>query len=114
MTLKTLIDEFIFTGDTTLQTVIDNYVQAQAFLQTVENPSGGLSDGLGLAEPKFYSNETEFTDAWGRPQRDGPALRAIALITYSNWLVDNGQQDTATSDVWPIISNDLSYVGQYW
>ncbi|ETS75535.1 Glucoamylase P [Pestalotiopsis fici W106-1] len=114
LTLKTIIDEFIFSGDTTLQTVIDNYVQAQAFLQTVDNPSGSLSDGSGLAEPKFYSNETQFTDAWGRPQRDGPALRAIALIAYSNWLVDNGQQDTATSDVWPIISNDLSYVGQYW
>jgi glucoamylase len=80
----------------------------------VENPSGGLSDGSGLAEPKFYTNETAFTDAWGRPQRDGPALRAIALIAYSNWLVANGEQDTATNDVWPIISNDLSYVGQYW
>ncbi|KAK9422220.1 putative Glycosyl hydrolase, family 15 [Seiridium unicorne] len=114
LTLKALIDEFIFNGDESLQTVIDNYVQAQAILQTIENPSGSLSDGTGLAEPKFYTNETAFTDAWGRPQRDGPALRAIALIAYSNWLVANGEEDTATTDIWPIISNDLSYVGQYW
>ncbi|KAH8200048.1 hypothetical protein TruAng_005770 [Truncatella angustata] len=114
LTLKTIIDEFIFTGETTLQTVINSYVEAQAVLQTIDNPSGGLSDGSGLAEPKFYSNETAFTDAWGRPQRDGPALRAIALIAYSNWLTENDGQDTATTDVWPIISNDLSYVGQYW
>lgn len=112
--MKTLIDEFILTGDTSLQTTIDSYVQAQALLQAVENPSGGLSDGAGLAEPKFYTNETAFTDAWGRPQRDGPALRAIALIAYSNWLVANGKQGTVTTDIWPIISNDLSYVGQYW
>lgn len=43
-----------------------------------------------------------------------PALRATALIAYANWMVDNGQTSDATSQVWPIIKNDLSYVGQYW
>lgn len=57
-----------------------------------------------------------FNGAWGRPQRDGPALRAIALITYSKWLIQNeGYPGRAEANViWPIISNDLSYVGQYW
>lgn len=50
----------------------------------------------------------------GRPQRDGPALRAIALITYANWLIDNGYSSTASSILWPIIQNDLNYVAQYW
>lgn len=50
------------------------------------NPSGDLSSG-GLGEAKFHVDSTEFTGDWGRPQRDGPALRAAALIAYGKWLV---------------------------
>lgn len=50
----------------------------------------------------------------GRPQRDGPALRAITLIDYSNWLIDNGYTSTVSEILWPIIQNDLNYVAQYW
>jgi glucoamylase len=103
-----LIDEFIFGNSTLLPTIWD-YVHAQAKLQTVSNPSGTfLPAGLGLAEPKYQVDGTRFNGAWGRPQRDGPALRAIALMTFSNWLIDNGQKSTAKTIIWPIISNDLS------
>lgn len=51
---------------------------------------------------------------WGRPQRDGPALRAITLMDYANYLTKNGDTQSAADTLWPIISNDLSYVGQYW
>ena len=50
----------------------------------------------------------------GRPQRDGPALRAIALITYANWLINHNYSSTALNVVWPIAKNDLAYVAQYW
>lgn len=109
-----IIDEFI-NGNTALQVYIEDYIHAQAVLQTVSNPSGTfLPAGLGLGEPKYTVTGTRFNGAWGRPQRDGPALRAIALITYSNWLVDNKQSAKAKTIIWPIIANDLSYVGQYW
>jgi glucoamylase len=109
-----IIDEFTF-GNTALQSYIDEYIHAQATLQTVSNPSGTfLPAGLGLGEPKFQVDGTRFNGAWGRPQRDGPALRAIALTTYSNWLIKNGQLNQAKTVIWPIISNDLSYVGEYW
>jgi glucoamylase len=109
-----IVDEFIF-GNTALQSTIEDYLHAQAVLQTVSNPSGTfLPNGLGLGEPKYQVSGTRFNGAWGRPQRDGPALRAIALISYSNWLIENGQKDKAKTVIWPIISNDLSYVGQYW
>ena len=68
-----LVDTFI-AGDFGLQSEIESYISAQAFVQTISNPSGGLSTG-GLGEPKFMVNEEAFTGAWGRPQRDGPALR---------------------------------------
>lgn len=114
LTLKMIVDEFLL-GATELQPYIEDYLHAQAVLQTVTNPSGTLlPSGKGLGEPKYNVDGTRYNGNWGRPQRDGPALRAIALITYSNWLVANGQVARAKTVVWPIISNDLSYVGQYW
>lgn len=50
--------------DTSLKTTIDNYVNAQANLQSVSNPSGSVSTG-GLGEPKFNIDETAFTGSWG-------------------------------------------------
>lgn len=111
---KALIDRFVVTKDTFLQTHIHDFISAQASLQTVSNPSGSLSDGAGLGEPKYQPDGTAFTGNWGRPQRDGPALRATALIAYGNWLLSNGHQDAATSIVWPVVKNDLAYVAQYW
>lgn len=111
--MKVLIDRFIG-GETFLQTVIENYISAQALLQSVANPSGDLSDGAGLGEPKFNADGTAFKGAWGRPQRDGPALRATALITYARWLIANNKIESVKTDIWPLLSNDLSYVGQYW
>lgn len=113
MTFTALIERLI-AGDTALETTIQEYITAQAQLQAVSNPSGDLSDGLGLAEPKFHVVMTAFTEAWGRPQRDGPALRASALITYGNYLIAQDKKDLALSNVWPAVKNDLAYVAQYW
>ncbi|RAL14878.1 putative glucan 1,4-alpha-glucosidase [Aspergillus homomorphus CBS 101889] len=113
LTMKVLVDLFV-NGQASLQTVIEEYINSQAHLQTVSNPSGSLSGGAGLGEPKFNVDETAFTGSWGRPQRDGPALRATALITFGNWLINNGYSTEATNIVWPIVRNDLSYVAQYW
>ncbi|KAH8928867.1 carbohydrate-binding module family 20 protein [Atractiella rhizophila] len=102
-------------SNSTLRTTIDNYLAAQKILQQVSNPSGGPTTG-GLGEPKFNVDETAFTGAWGRPQRDGPALRATTLITYANELLDAGLSTVAsvTSNIWPVIAADLNYVVTYW
>ena len=114
MVLTGIVDSLAHNYSASLQTNIQNYIIAQAKLQGVGNPSGGLSDGAGLGEPKFMVDLTEFTGDWGRPQRDGPPLRAIALIRYAKWLVANGYKDTANELVWPVIQNDLAYAAQYW
>jgi len=114
LTLKMIVDEFIF-GDASIESQILEYIPAQAILQTVSNPSGTLlPDGSGIGEPKYLVDGTRFNEPWGRPQRDGPALRAIALMSYSAHLIANNQTDTAKTIIWPIIANDLAYVGQYW
>ncbi|KAI1266326.1 carbohydrate-binding module family 20 protein [Xylariaceae sp. FL1019] len=125
LVFKALIERFTTTAyDASLQTEIENFIIAEAKQQTISNPSGSLSDGSGLGEPKFNPDDSAFvsnppnhqisTGSWGRPQRDGPALRAIAMIDYANWLVSNGYTSTASSLVWPVIRNDLAYVAQYW
>ncbi|KAK5074679.1 glycoside hydrolase 15 protein [Lithohypha guttulata] len=113
LTYKMLVDEVI-AGNASLEQHIREYVQAQAVLQGVVNPSGNLDDGAGLGEPKFNVDGTAFTGSWGRPQRDGPALRATTLISYANYLISSGQTSLATDLVWPVIRNDLSYTAQYW
>lgn len=113
LTFKMIVDTFIATGNTSLESHIEDYVGSQAVLQGVSNPSGTLSTG-GLGEPKFNIDETAYTGSWGRPQRDGPALRATALIAYAKYLISNGRTSSVTNIVWPIIRNDLSYVAQYW
>ncbi|KAF9046528.1 glucoamylase [Panaeolus papilionaceus] len=113
LVFKTIIDQFTSGQDTSLRTLIDQFLSAQTALQQVSNPSGTVSTG-GLAEPKFNIDGTAFTGPWGRPQRDGPALRATALIAYSNWLVANSNTTYVTSKVWPVIKLDLDYVATFW
>lgn len=113
LTIETLVEEFAASKSPELERIIQDYISAQAILQGVENPSGGLCSG-GLGEAKFTVNLTAFTGDWGRPQRDGPALREIALSAYARHMMSEGKYSTVSSAIWPIVQNDLSYVTQYW
>ncbi|KAG9036798.1 hypothetical protein FRB95_007896 [Tulasnella sp. JGI-2019a] len=110
---KLLIDQFTQGIDTTLQAGITNWVAAMKTLQQTSNPSGTVSTG-GLGEPKFNPDLSAFTGAWGRPQRDGPALRSIALLTYADWLEANSGSATVTGTIWPMVILDLDYVASNW
>ncbi|KAJ3776989.1 glucoamylase [Lentinula raphanica] len=110
---QVIVDQFSLGIDTTTRGEIDNYVASQVIIQQVSNPSGTITTG-GLGEPKFNIDETAFTAAWGRPQRDGPALRSTALITWANFLLTEGNTSYVTSTLWPLIQNDLNYVAQNW
>lgn len=110
---KSIIDRFTRGDDNSLRGTIDDFVLSQKYLQTVSNPSGTISTG-GLGEPKFNIDMTAFTGGWGRPQRDGPPLRATALIAYANWLLDNGNSTWVTQTVWPVIKLDLDYTATLW
>ncbi|KAK6908556.1 hypothetical protein I204_06535 [Kwoniella mangroviensis CBS 8886] len=101
------------------------YVQSQIPIQTRSNPSGGLEDG-GLNEPKFQIDGSSFLGNWGRPQRDGPALRALALIPYAHFLLDRGypadhsyvKENLYNPDkmrgTGNVIKNDLEEVAHRW
>ena len=114
LVFKTLVDRFVATKDQKLQHALNSYVLAQASMQQVKSPSGGLNDGTGLSEPRFLPNITADPDNYGRPKRDGPALRAIVLMTYGRWLLDNGHREETRNVIWPVVRNDLNYVIEFW
>ncbi|CUA77622.1 glucoamylase [Rhizoctonia solani] len=107
------------TGENELEASLRLYSYSQAKLQSTCNRSGCPADG-GLGEPKFNVDGTPFEGDWGRPQRDGPALRAITLIRFANYLLDRGtsadrnfvsqflyNHDISSGD--SVIKNDLEY-----
>ncbi|KAF8461347.1 Six-hairpin glycosidase-like protein [Kalaharituber pfeilii] len=101
-----------------------NYVDMQGKLQATNNPSGGYYSG-GLGEPKFEVNGSPFVRSWGRPQRDGPALRASAIVAFLN-AAHNTRPDLLHNQALlrklytnqlpanSIIKADLEYVSHAW
>ncbi|OCL02378.1 glycoside hydrolase family 15 protein, partial [Glonium stellatum] len=132
ITTATLVD--LYADDpfdslsSSLMVLLDAYSSLQQKLQHTKNPSGTFSDLSGLGEPKFEADGSPFTASWGRPQRDGPALRAITLMAYLRaYNASNPTLWTSNSgDNWfkpfyspempanSIIKADLEYVSHYW
>jgi glucoamylase len=111
-----------------LSTILDAYADLQIDIQHTSNPSGTFDDLSGLGEPKFGVDGSPFTGSWGRPQRDGPALRALTLMHYLR------EYNASHPTVWSssqaadfyqplyhaamppnsVIKADLEYVSRYW
>jgi glucoamylase len=114
--------------DSELSTILDAYASLQLKIQQTSNPSGNYNDLSGLGEPKFEVDGTPFRASWGRPQRDGPALRALTLINYlreynsshpSLWNSVHAEEFFAPlyeSSMPPssVIKADLEYVSHFW
>ncbi|KAK4687124.1 glucoamylase, partial [Tremellales sp. Uapishka_1] len=111
--------------DPLYEPLIRDYIASQAAIQDTSNPSGDLWSG-GLSEPKFNTDGTAFTGNWGRPQRDGPALRALSLIPYAHFLLDRGwpsdvryikdnlYDGSQLRSFGNVIKNDLEEVAHNW
>ncbi|AAU26519.1 TPA: Dot/Icm T4SS effector LegY [Legionella pneumophila] len=76
-----------------------------------------------LGEPKFYINGNPFDGEWGRPQNDGPALRASVLIRFAQQLLDHNEIDYVKSHLYNntmdpqsmgTIKMDLEYIAHHW
>ncbi len=81
--------------------------------------SNQLSAGLG--EPIFETDGTPFLGPWGRPQNDGPAIRASVLTQWANTLLDQGELEFVKNELFSgklpvntVIKADLEYVSNHW
>ncbi|MEQ1878537.1 MAG: glycoside hydrolase family 15 protein, partial [Bdellovibrionia bacterium] len=76
----------------------------------------------GLGEPKFEADGRAFNESWGRPQSDGPALRAMTLVKFANELIARGEESYVRAELydgkWPDpqspIKRDLEYIVKNW
>ncbi|KAJ9644478.1 Glucoamylase, intracellular sporulation-specific [Coniosporium tulheliwenetii] len=133
ITIQTLVDTYADDPASDLSSqlvpILDAYASLQYHLQRTPNPSGTFSDLSGLGEPKFHADGSAFVGNWGRPQRDGPALRALTLMGYLRaynashpalWASSGGSGDwfrpfyDAAMPPTSIIKADLEYVSHYW
>ena len=92
-----------------------NWVTFESALQDVRNPSGGLG------EPKFMLDGTVYREPWGRPQNDGPALRAITMIGFAQELLKEGKNQVVSDRLYRSdfpantpIKRDLEYTARNW
>ena len=87
----TLLDKFA--------TFTYNQQQTQFPEHSPIHNNGMMREELWLAEPKWEANGQIFQQGWGRPQNDGPALRAITLSRYFKLLLRHPKllQDMAWS-----------------
>jgi glucoamylase len=100
--------------------LLQDFVAFSRMNQLSNTPSGGPGTG-GLGEPKFHVDGTPFTGSWGRPQNDGPAIRASALIRFAHRLLDQGAETYVRSRLYDgripsesVIKADLEFVAHHW
>lgn len=77
--------------------------------------------GLSQGEPKFQLNAEPYTGEWGRPQNDGPALRALVMTEWAFELLKNGESEYVTTELFrselpanSIIKSDLEFTARNW
>jgi glucoamylase len=80
-----------------------------------------LKAGENLGEPRFNSDGSLNTEPWGRPQNDGPALRALTLMRLAQDLLRQGQRPLVEAEFYSpklpadtVIKADLEYVAHHW
>ncbi|KAL7747175.1 hypothetical protein RI367_007535 [Sorochytrium milnesiophthora] len=85
---------------------------------TVKTRSASESDPIGIGEPKYEVNGSAFNGDWGRPQNDGPALRALALTRFARaYIACGGSQERVRHKIYraelpahTVVKRDLEMV----
>ncbi|KAI8876733.1 glycoside hydrolase family 15 protein [Backusella circina FSU 941] len=98
-----------YQGNSTLLGILKDYVTYSLNAQTTSTVCNCLG------EPKFNPDGSSFTGAWGRPQNDGPAERAVSFIYFADsYLTQTSDSSYVTGTLAPAIYKDLDYVVSVW
>lgn len=93
-----------------LKTYLLNYIDFEYKAQHQSSHSGEET----LGQPKFNIDGTIWEGEWARPQNDGPALRAQALIQIANIFLAEGDKRFVQEKLTEMITTDLDYVARVW
>lgn len=114
LTYRALIDYYELSRDQKIKKMIFTWIDAESYRQNQPTFTG-------LGEPKYFIDGSGYTGGWGRPQNDGPALRAIAMIKFARLMLKEGNQDYVLKKLYhgvipanSPIKKDLEYTGHHW
>ncbi len=114
LSMKALIDYWELRKDPGVEKMLYTWVESETRRQNIFTLSG-------LGEPKYNIDGTGYEGPWGRPQNDGPALRAIAMMKFARLLIDSGKREYVQrklySGMLPAMSpikKDLEYTAHHW
>lgn len=114
LVMRTLIDYWEITKEPAIKKMLKVWVDSETHRQNRPALSG-------LGEPKYNIDGTGYQGPWGRPQNDGPALRALAMIKFARLLIDEGEQDYVLRKLYygiipanSPIKKDLEYTAHHW
>lgn len=114
LTYRSLIEYYAVKKDPKIKKMIFTWVSSEAYRQNQPTFTG-------LGEPKYFIDGSGYTGAWGRPQNDGPALRATAMIKFARLLLKEGNQDYVIKNLYhgvipadSVIKKDLEYTAHHW
>ena len=93
-----------------LKKLLINYVNFEREVQKQTSKAGEET----LGQPKYNINATVWEGPWGRPQNDGPALRALAMITIANVFIKEHESKWVKENIVDLITTDLDYVVKVW
>lgn len=111
---RALVDYYEIKKDPRIKKMIFTWVEAEAYRQNQPTFTG-------LGEPKYFIDGSGYTGGWGRPQNDGPALRALAMIKFANLMLKERNQDYVIKKLYhgvipadSPIKKDLEYTAHHW
>lgn len=114
LTMRSLIDYYEVRRDPQVRSLLFKWVAAEAYRQEQYS----LTD---LGEPKYHVDGSAFMGPWGRPQNDGPALRAINMMKWARILLREGQTSYVRRHLYQgvlqvntVIKKDLEYTAHHW
>lgn len=114
LTYRAMVDLYELKRDPKIKQMIFTWIEAEAYRQNQPTFTG-------LGEPKYFIDGSGYTGGWGRPQNDGPALRAIAMIKFARLMLAEGQQDYVIRRLYhgvlpadSVIKKDLEYTAHHW
>ena len=114
LTMRSMIDYYELTKDLKVKRLIYTWIDAEAYRQTLPTFSG-------LGEPKYNIDGSGYTGPWGRPQNDGPALRAIAMIKWARIMLAENNHSYVIKKLYigmlpanSVIKKDLEYTAHNW
>ncbi|KAJ3023923.1 Glucoamylase, intracellular sporulation-specific [Thoreauomyces humboldtii] len=87
LVMRTVVRLYSLAGDVPEKSVYEDRLwEYAAFSKSLEVPARAA----GFGDPKYMVDGSDFTQPWGRPQHDGPALRAVSLIEFAEAFLEAG------------------------